>query len=217
MSLLKRAQAADAPVPQPILPTITSILGCVGGTNGDTAYACRNGQVITITGSGFYPTPANVSIGPYPFIPTLYYKGSDIVFRLPSLKAPYLGVPLAVTLTLVSGESTTYTAGLVTYGNLTLTSITGSASPSGPPTGCVEGDVITLTGSGFNLGQPGDANNLDLRVTSGTTTTSLTDFTVVSNTEIHATLPAPPTSLRFTLAVAAGIAPFYVGSSLTLS
>ena len=177
---------------QPVLPSVTSISGCVGG-DGDTATACRTGQTLTIAGTGFYSAPVSVSIGSYTNTKARY-NGYGIVITVPDIAPAHLNTPLPVTVS-VNGYTSTYTAGLSSYGALSLDSISGCAS--GSATACVKGDVITLTGSGFNLGPAGDVNSLWLRGFDG-------PFDVVSNTAIHITLPTPFFTYSLMLSLSAG-------------
>ena len=192
-------------VQQPVLPTITSITGCMGGLNGEAAYACRENSRVTISGAGLYPTDRIVvSVGPYRT--TAQYEQGVVTFYLPRFEAQDLGVLLPVTLTM-GGYTATYTAGLSSYGFLRLDSISGCDTASGwTATNCEEGDVITLTGSAFNLGEQGDVNILHL---DSTLSAALT-WTMLSNTQILVIIPAAPSSglSSFRLSLAAGEGPY---------
>ena len=188
---------------QPVLPTVTKIAGCAGGS-GDAAIACRTGQVLTLSGTGFYQAEdLSVSIGPYSNV-GCWYNGLSIILTLPAFAEADLAVAFPVTVT-INGASGTYTPGLSSYGALTLTSVTGCASTSGPATDCEAGDVITLTGSGFNLGNLGDRNTLGLVWSS-----PQPPITVLSNTEITLTLPTPPFTFSSMVALTAGVGMFPV-------
>ena len=190
---------------EPVLPGIDSIDGCVGGDGTTTASACRTGQRITIVGTNFYNSnPCTVSIGPYVNLPATF-TGNYVGFILPAFAAEDLGVSFPVTVN-IGGYFATYSPGLSSYGTLSLTSVTGCGSTSNPITGCAAGDVITLTGSGFNLGNPGDVNSLRLRLTSG----NAVPFTPVSNTVIHLTLPSPPAGFSERVSLTAGTGMFPV-------
>ena len=193
---------------EPILPTIDGIDGCVGGHDTTTASACRTSQRLTIVGTGFYGAVTTVSVGPYVNLPALFARDT-VGFTLPAFAAEDLGVSFPVTIN-VGGYTGTYSPGLSSYGTLSLTSITGCGSTSGPVTGCAAGDVITLTGSGFNVGNPGDVNSLRLRLTSG----RVVPFTVVSNTVIHLTLPSPPANFFEHVSLSAGTGLFPVVTSV---
>ena len=168
--------------------TITSISGCVGGF-GTTATACRQGQSILITGTGIYSASYQVMIGSYPVRATFYTQNSLLCY-VPTIANADLNTALPVTIS-VNGYTATYTPGLISYGELAITSVTGCGVTSGPVTGCGTGDVLTITGTGFNLGQPGDANNLRFYASG---VSSAPAFTVLSNTVIHLTLPGPTSS-----------------------
>ena len=124
---------------QPILPVVTSVLGCAGG-DGDTAVGSRTRQQLTISGTGFYSAGFTLSIGPYSNV-GCWYNGLSIILTLPAFAEADLAVAFPVTVT-INGASGTYTPGLSSYGALTLTSVTRLRLHEPARHGCAAGNVI---------------------------------------------------------------------------
>ena len=171
---------------QPIRPTITSIAGCLGGTSGSAVTACRYYNQLTLQGIGIYPARPGVSVrvGNYSCNNVFATSVNAVTCTVPDVDPSDINQPLAVSLTL-DGYSTSYASTLTTWGRLLLSTVTGCGTTSGTPQNCTAGNTIVLTGSGFNLGPQGDAN--DLSVTVGGQ--PCTSFTVLSNTQISCVLP----------------------------
>ena len=171
---------------EPILPTITSIKGCGGGVGGNPVTSCRQNSRLTFIGAGLYMsrTPAVVRVGSYVCPSNIPRYDNTIDCYLPSVADADINQPLPVSLT-IDGRTATYASTVTIWGKLALTSVTGCDSSSGVPSNCSAGDVITMSGSAFNLGPQGDAN--DLKVTVGGQ--PCTSFTVLSNNAITCVLP----------------------------
>ena len=179
------APVSGVTFPKQATPTITAIIGCEGGS-GTTATACRQDQTIQIVGTGLSSGTYKIMIGSYACYQPLYYQ-NQVVCYVPAIAEADLNTALPVTLSL-NGLTATYAPGLISYGELAITSVTGCGVTSGPVKGCGAGDVLTITGAAFNLGQPGDANNLRFSVYGAESTPA---FTVLSDSVIHLTLPSP--------------------------
>ena len=172
---------------QPILPTIVNITGCLGGIGGSAVTACRTDSQLTLHGRGLYMAPAGVvvTLGSYRCTNVWGTYANTVTCYIPDVAPADLGQPLAVTVTL-DAYTASYAAPLTTWGKLAVNSVTGCDISSPPfPRNCRAGDTITITGTGFNLGPQGDAN--DLKVTVGGQ--YCTTMTVVSNTAISCVLP----------------------------
>ena len=96
-------------VDQPIVPSVSSIVGCVGGSGGQPATACRTGQRISLVGSNLYDANVGrISFGAtYSCTPALGYPTTTMSCVLPPFAASDLGTVFPITLTL-DGQSATY-------------------------------------------------------------------------------------------------------------
>ena len=187
--------------PEPVFPTIAAIKGCIGGFSGGAVTGCRQNSQLILAGPGIYNarTPVVIRLGSYSCYNAFYRTDNTVSCTVPSVLAADINEPLAVTMTF-DGHTATYASTLTTWGKLALTNATGCTASSTGPRNCHAGNVITITGTGFNLGPQGDPN--DLRVTVGDA--ACTSFNVLSNTAITCVLPESKKFLAYAIVHTSG-------------